>query len=255
MPPTRPGVACSNASCGEREDTRRVQVLNGGIVGSTIAQGLARYRSVRADWQPRVVVAAFGAINEQWPAWEGLTDRDKIPALAARLEAGDSWRLTLRKELRLLHALAKLADAREGGKQAIATRVAEELVAEDAKIRDYLDDPEYLARVPLDDFERYLGQLRDEVRADGAELVLLAMPRKLQVEETRWPVREYDAVLERFAEERGVRLARGRERFRAEVAQGVAEDELFVDSFHPSPRGHELLAEEVGAAVRAVLDE
>src|SRR5262249_11976745 len=56
----------------------RADVLDGGVDGFTLAQGLERYRERVRPYRPDVVVATFGSVNEHFAAQDGLSDGEKI---------------------------------------------------------------------------------------------------------------------------------------------------------------------------------
>lgn len=218
-----------------------VQVLDAGLIGGTIVQGLERYRALPAAWRPSVAVLAFGAVNEHWPSG-GLDDRAKLARLRALAEEGRTpgGRLArLRSSSRLLHAAAWLADLLRGGRRAIlAERASAGASAAGARRVRYLE-PGYQRRVSPGDFRATLEAFRAEAQADGTRLVLLHVPRTRETEERRPAVLDYDPVLEAFAAETGTPLVEARADFRAAP---LAENALFVDAYHPTARGHARIA-------------
>jgi lysophospholipase L1-like esterase len=200
------------------------EVLNAGVVGYSAVQGRERYRHDVRPWRPDVVVAAFGAINDAVAM--PVDDERKLERMRAD---PDDLALALRERWRTFQLAAWL-----GG------RLDRRLDGGDDE-----DEPERAARVPLDAFERALRELAELVRADGAELVLLSMPRKPSAEEG-WPALPgYTATVERVAREEGLALADAFTAFRtAPDAQS-----LFLDDYHPSPSGHARVAEILARAV------
>ena len=73
----------------------------------------------------------------------------------------------------------------------------ERLRSQDELSGEYLEHQDYPRRVSVADFELALDELAADCDARGAQLVLVAMPRRLGVEERYWPLPEYDAALER----------------------------------------------------------
>ena len=209
----------------ERElerDGLACEVLNAGVVGYSAVQGRERYRHDVRPWRPDVVVAAFGAIND---AIEMPVD-DELKLERMREDAG--LLLALRERWRTVQLAAWLGERLPGGAGGDG-------------------EQERAPRVPLDDFERALRELAGLVRADGAELVLLSMPRQPAAEDG-WPaLPAYTATVERLAAEEGLALADAFTAFRtAEDPDG-----LFLDDYHPSPAGHARVA---GILARAVRD-
>lgn len=219
-----------------------VQVLNGGVVGSTIVQGLARYRAVRRAWRPEVVVEAFGAINEHFPTRD-LPDVQKIDWLQRHGSfAWRAWRL-VRNEWRLVGLGAWLRDELHGGREARFLSFVQEERDKRLALRDYAALDDYPRRVSAADFRQCLMELREAVQGDGGRLVLVQMPRRAEVETRLPPVLDYDAALAAFVAETGVPCVDVRTPFRERVAAGVPEEDLLLDSVHPTAAGHRILAE------------
>jgi hypothetical protein len=79
----------------------RAEVVNAGVIGHTVCQGLGRYRSALRGLHPDVVVLAYGAQNEHAPA-QGPGDREKLElAGGEREEWRASW-LVLSRHVRVL---------------------------------------------------------------------------------------------------------------------------------------------------------
>lgn len=231
-------------------DDTAVQVVNGGIIGTSIRQGLERYRVLRRSWQPDIVIAAFGAVNEHWPT--AHSDDDKIALLRSQASRISRWARWVRANTRVGHVAGWALDQREGGRTAILQR---RLEAERTRVRAHHDRTagEYLRRVSAAEFSDALAALRSEIAADGGSLVLLAMPRRARNEAKLPMLREYDEALHAFAAERGVPLVDGRALFQTAIEAGATEDQLFVDEWHPTPRGHEILAEGLTPPVLDIL--
>ena len=214
-----------------------VQVLNGGLIGATIVQGLERYRAIRSGWRPDVVVLAFGAVNEHWGS-SGLDDIDKLARVRElALNPSRSLSRRLRRDLRVLHLAAWVGDLARGGRAALLADRARRSAWEH-RVGEYLK-PGYLRRVSPEQFRSTLERFRVETAADGARMILVYMPRTRRTELERPAVLDYDPVLLSFAAENGLTLVDAHADFRA---SGLAEDALFVDAYHPSPIGHARLA-------------
>jgi lysophospholipase L1-like esterase len=237
-----------------REHGLDVEVIDFGVVGYTIRQGLERYKAVARAWHPDFVVAAFGAVNEHLQAPLDVVDADKIEA---GMELGGFWAglgLVLRKESRVVHLLCRCVDALRG-------------VTEDdrhkafMKVRKHENQRAYMGavewrgtrRVSLEDFERALVELEAAALADGARLVLLSMPRRKKIEKDSPVLLEYSALVARLARERGLPLVDGRAAFQAVLAGGAGEEALFADGYHPKPKGHRLLAMSLAQAIQPLI--
>ena len=227
----------------------RVQVLNGGVIGFTIRQGLERYRVVSAAWRPDVVIAGFGTTNEHVPTMD-LVDVDKLAWLRERRSI--PWRAQryLRNELRLLNLGAWCWDELHGGREAqigaFVTRERERRL----KIQtEQLED--YPRRVSAEDFRTCLDELDARTRHAGTRLLLVRMPRRADMEASRPQVLEYDAELDAFLARTDVPCCEARALVRERIAAGTPEEELFFDGTHPTARGQRIVAD---AVLPAVLD-
>lgn len=219
-----------------RENGVEVEVLNFGCVGFTIAQGIAILQGRIAQYRPDVVIAAFGAVNEQFTPLSGLTDHQKILLLSGRAYRA---RLFLRRYGFFRYLEAKFADA----EQQVVLR----------------GTTPARHRVPPDEFTQALLELNREVEAAGARLVLVSPPRRRDAEKTHAIATLYTKILYDRAPRLGVPLVRAREQIRAaedRLQPPITDDNgpsspFFLDPYHPSPRGHELYATLVGATLAA----
>jgi lysophospholipase L1-like esterase len=228
----------------------RCEVLDAGVIGSTVRTGLERWRRLVEPCRPDVVVAAFGAVNEHSPAM-GLPDDALIRKLVLEESPVVLWARRLRSDLRILH-LAAWAGDRLRGRRASAEDEDLEHLDRDwrATVVGQRDWPG-LRRVSPAEFEGCLRTLRAEVEASGARLVLVSMPRRIVIETDQPAVMLYTEVLERLARDEGWNVVDGRRALGVTLQGGAQVKDLFLDHFHPTPRGHELLAEAVRAALPA----
>ncbi|MDP6409023.1 MAG: GDSL-type esterase/lipase family protein [Planctomycetota bacterium] len=233
-----------------RADGRKAEVIDGGVVGFTVRQGLERYREVFSAYRPDVVVAAFGAVNDHYSSLD-LPDRRKIEHQRTQL----AWRKRLsdglRDELRILHAISWLQLEAHGGKERLAEvwlekkRREHELMKSSGRV-EWPGE----RRVSLEDFSLALTELRDLVGADGGRLVLVSMPRKARAERDRPVLTLYSRAVMSTAAREGLQVADARGAFHRVIAGGRPEAELFVNDFwHPSASGHDLIAEGLVALV------
>jgi lysophospholipase L1-like esterase len=237
-----------------RERGLDVEVIDFGVVGYTIRQGLERYKALARAYHPDFVVAAFGAVNEHIQAPLDVIDADKIEA---GMELGGFFYglgLVLRKESRVVHLLCRCTDALRG-----VTK--EDRHKAFLRVRKHENQSKYMGvvewrgtrRVSLADFERALVALEEAALADGARLVLLSMPRRKKVEKESPVLLEYSALVARLAGERGLPFVDGRAAFQTVLESGAAEEQLFADSFHPKPKGHRLLAMSLAQTIQPLL--
>ncbi len=230
------------------------EVLCGGVIGFTIRQGLERYDELIRPYDPDVVVCAFGAVNEHLPAVGGLPDEEKIGVNEAyRSEAARFYR-RMRKQVRALHLFAWVGDRlqAESEEQRVA-RLREEKRLHELNKRVGEADWEGQRRVSLDEFTANLERLRQRVEADGATLVVVSMPRHPDCERDAPVLPLYNAAVRDFAGEHDVPLLSARGLIRKQLAQGATWEELFVDFYHPSPRGHALLADKLANVIARAL--
>ncbi|MCW5874232.1 MAG: hypothetical protein KIS88_06260 [Anaerolineales bacterium] len=112
--------------------------------------------------------------------------------------------------------------------------------------------------VTLEDFEHGLAEFARRVAESGARVIVVGLtpvdePRTLPIAEdlhyTQIAARDYDAALQRFAEQHGYGYVPLMAAF--ELAGGAAQ--LTSDGLHPTPAGHALIAEAVGAALQALM--
>lgn len=232
----------------------RVEVLNAGVVGYTVLQGLERYRRDVRPYRPDVVIAAFGAVNEQIPGQNGLGDDERIEGAIVR---GQGWSTQLawwwRSEVRIAHLLAW---ARERGDEALLEDRKADLQARREWNQAIADSgaPDWpgTRRVGLERYVDALGILAEEVAADGARLVVVSMPRKRSVEKRTPALLEYTAATEAFARDNDLPWIDGRRAFMTALALGGREHVLLRDDFHPSRRGHRILAVKVEEQLNAL---
>ena len=226
-----------------REQGVNVEVIDAGVVGYTILQGIERYRALVRRYHPDIVIEAFGAVNEHHQADLNHTDREKIDK--AMTAGGVCYQIAwwLRNESRAMHLAARVADALTGVTHEDRIHPFEK-VRKIENQRLYAGSVEWrgVRRVPLEEFEAALLTLRDEVEGDGARLVLVSMPRKHSEEKQSPVLLEYTKVVERVAREQELPLVDGRALFGEVLAGGAREEQLFADAYHPKPKGHRLLA-------------
>lgn len=211
-----------------------VEVANFGCVGFTAVQGLALYRGRVRDLRPDVVIAAFGCVNEQFPTLPALTDTAKLRTLSS------SWHRA-RVVLRRLDAFRWL----EG-------KLTTPIVPTSGEV----DPTSAVPRVSIDEFRAALTDLAAAVRDDGAALVLVSPPRRLDGEIESPRTREYTHALESLAPALGVGFADVHGAFAQWVAdefktptpaaEQARQSSFFADPWHPSPKGHRAYAVRVG---------
>jgi len=220
----------------------RCEVLDFGVVGYTVRQGLERYRAVARSFRADFVIEAFGAVNDHHLAQGGLDDAEKI----AESERGSATglRAWLRRELRTAHLISWIVDRSRTDAERYDELFGNELARTIGQI-DWKGE----RRVPLDDFEIAMRELAREVGEDGAKLVMLSMPRPAAVEAEAPVLELYSRRIAEIAASLPAPLVDGREAFHRAVEDGVPEASLFLDHWHPTPAGQELLARALAEAI------
>lgn len=221
------------------------EVLDAGVIGFTVRQGIERYKELVRPLRPDVVVAAFGSVNEHYSAPGARTDAQKITDNHERDGVFHQLERYVRVHLRIAHLIDAWAFESRGGREAMLQAWAERQVMQ-SDDRAHCGEIEFagLRRVSLDEFRTALRELAREVASDGARLVLVAMPRA-KIAEDKAPILPFysQAILD-VAREDSIAVADARTLFRERQAHG-AEPALFLkdDYWHPSPAGHRAIAE------------
>lgn len=206
-----------------RQRDGRFDVINLGCVGFSAVQALERYRGEGRSFSPRIVIVAVGAINDQFSATGGMTDRSKI-ALYSRLSMKIKEFCERFSTFRWLE-LALTPTERTSRLASIAKSTE---------------------RVPLDEFERALLELDAEVAADGAKLLIVVPPRRKDAEGAFPKCVSYTERLQDLVAKRSLTHIDLFTEFRAldeadPIVRAKPESSpRFCDGFHPSPEGHEL---------------
>lgn len=230
------------------------EVLDAGVVGFTIRQGIERYDQLVREYRPDFVIEAFGAVNDHLPAIQSVPDKDKI---AMNLGVGGFWTqlgMSLRQDSRVVQFVFKRVDLARGVTSDVRDREFKKQKRE-AELESSVGTVDWAGkrRVPLDDFEACLLDLQKRVEADGARLILLSMPRQPIVEKRAPVLLQYSQKIAEVGARQGLDVVDGRAAFAQALAGGKRVEELFADSYHPKPFGHRLLAVELGKVIVARL--
>lgn len=239
---------------GEQTPAGLVQVVNGGVIGSTIRQGLERCRVVGETWRPDVVVAGFGTVNEHVPTMD-MVDVEKMAWLRDRRSL--LWRAErfVRNDVRLANAVAWAWDELHGGREAILQGFLARERERRQALQGYRELDDYPRRVSPADFRLCLEELERWTRERGARLVLVRMPRRESMEAYVPQVLDYDRELDAFLATTPVPCVDARGALRARIAAGTPEDDLLWDGTHPRPAGQRIVADALLPVVRSCLDE
>ncbi len=218
----------------------RAEVINAGVEGFTIAQGLEHYRHAVRPYRPDVVIAAFGAINEHFPDAE--SDAQKIARRRQASGFTSSARRWLRENVRVVQALAHLSDP---GASDRFLRAAEQRRREIEFMKPHENDPgwPFGRRIAVEEFAELLSELATEVAADGARLIVVVPPRREGSEDQMPLLKKYTRAAATTAGDRGLQVLAVYSRFRRAHAAGEPVPPLFIgDWWHPSAHGHATIA-------------
>lgn len=193
-----------------------VEVINFGVIGYSLEQGYRLYIGKVRDYAPDVVIASFGAVNDQVP--DLLTDRAKIELVSHPL-------------FRARRFLARYD----------AFRLLERIIGGKPASRE-IDEEDVTPRVPLDQFRTRLVDLDRAVKEDGGRLFVVSPPRRLDGEKKYPSTLEYTEAIHEVTAREKVPIAEVRDVFREENADA----DLFLDSWHPTAKGHRHYAIAVG---------
>ena len=233
----------------------QAEVLAMGVVGSTILQGLERYKRLAREWQPDFVTIAYGAVNDHLPGPDRMPDSEKI---AAGAQPGGRllglW-LDMRKQFLVLHQIAYWMEA--GDKNAMEKRRDYFMAKRKAnQERKGLGRAQWegVRRVSPDEFSTAIGTWNETVSADGAELVLIAMPRKEAAERVAPVLQSYTGSVLQSANVDGFPLVNSWQTFKDAIEAGATEKDLFVDKYHPNAHGHRLMGQELADVIATALE-
>lgn len=218
----------------------RAEVINAGVEGFTIAQGLERYRHDVRPYRPDVVVAAFGAINEHFP--DTISDEQKIHERAQRNQVVRRAKSWARENLKVVQGVQHLISP--GASEAFLA-AAEQRRREIEFMSPHQNDPAWPfgRRVSAEDFERLFQTLADEVERDGGRLIVMVPPRRAAAEADMPYLIRYTRAAATFAGLRGLQVLNAYSRFRKAHREGEPEPALFIhDYWHPSKFGHQTIA-------------
>lgn len=210
-----------------RERGVEAQVLNFGVVGHTLAQGVELFQRYARRWRPDVVVACYGGMNEAARVVAQPNDGEKIALLD-------------RRDHRIRTFLERFASVRWaaslGGRQ---LNPAADLRYDKSAARP---------RVTIEHHSGLLRYLRDLADDCGAAAVLVELVFSRDAEAQRPEAAAYGANTLAVALQEKLACAAVRASFRSwEDAHGQSggRSALFVDAWHPTREGHELYARAV----------
>ncbi len=214
------------------------EVLNFGVVGFSAFQGEKLLAGRALAYRPALILAAFGAVDEQFPAHPDVDAKFAITSRVSPWAA--EWRDRLHP-LRLFQLMER----------ALATGAAPTAVEQQRAFFNYSrwakGAPNYVRNQSLPSFKRSLEAIVTHARAHGTRVALIAPPRRRAVE-TRWPAVEgYSAAIAETASRLGVPCWDVRAVFRAIPD---ADSTLFLDNYHPNAAGHVVYATFLAEQIR-----
>ncbi|MFO1009450.1 MAG: hypothetical protein U1F29_05250 [Planctomycetota bacterium] len=215
------------------------EVVDAGVPNATLVQARARWSASVRAWRPDVVLLAFSGFEEHAPA---LGPSDAELALAGPPSApGPLGRIA--HDSKLAGFVAWILPG--------AAAVSAENSAESAA--DPAGDPNWpgARRVPIESVRAELEEFARVVRADGAELVLVAVPARPPAARAAPVLERYTKAAEAAATELAIERVDGRAVFAAAVAGGATYQDLFAGPTEPAQLGHARL----GRAIAERLQE
>ncbi len=243
------------------------EVLCGGVMHSTLRQGLERYRHLLREWHPNVVVCAYSGDCEYLPAPQCTTDAQEIElgrgapltlALASPAPGARERLLDVRDSLRSVHAAAWLFDLTRGSYWHEHDKVLQE---KRLLMGIHGFDVPGVRRVSLPEFQTAIQTLAREVQADGAHLMLMPIPPKTRFGKSSPVLDMYNRLVADNATKLGLPLVFPRDAFIKSMKEGAVLEDLYIPGSplapgtQVSPRAHALLAETVCDQIVAHLDE
>jgi lysophospholipase L1-like esterase len=229
------------------------EVLNAGVVGHTIRQGIERYKALVRDYRPQIVIAAFGAVNDHIMSRD-MADAEKIARRVA-YSRWDALRDGARLHVRILHLVGFLVEKLRGLDRRQLREEFRALRKEMRALEKEMGKVDWpgTRRVSVEDFSKSLAELDDMVRADGARLVLVSMFRHPDKEAESPVLLLYNRAVERVASERNLPFFDVRDMMDKQFFIGRTWDDMFIDHYHPSVRGHTVIAKGLAELLRKTL--
>jgi lysophospholipase L1-like esterase len=228
----------------ERILSRRgpTEVINAGVIGYTVAQGLHALREQLPLYRPDLVVLLFGALNEQFPAGR-VDDEAWIDLLAG---AGATGGIARSRVVQALHRLRFSIALR------LAPRDHEDLVRRGHRFFDEEGKPTFERRVRPGRFRPLLEEACVAAESAGARVVVVVPPMPpwrpwIDVAGRQvWSEEIYAAIC---ADCRAVGSKPGRALVDGAALLGGDQAVLyFADRAHPNEDGHARLAEAIATA-------
>ncbi len=231
----------------QQHPEKKIEVINAGVVGFTIVQGYKRFENLVAPYDPDLIVLAFGAVNEHFPAIK--TDDEKIQISLS--SEGSKTRLLqgLVLALRTSQLVFFIKDTIQKNRVDSSGIKRDHKRDANREHKKYSDGEEYQRRVTSEEFATWTKRFVDEAKSRDTSIAFLSFPRRERTEEKLTYLLNYTRTLASVAAAEKVTLVDARQYFR-DILEGKlkappdvkVEDDLFVDEHHPTPIGHEIIA-------------
>jgi len=225
---------------------RSAEILCAAVEGSTLRQGIERWRVEVLPYHPDLLLVTFAGEHESRAAPRGCSDAKRI-ADNGGLGFPDA-------RLRVSYLPAVLQSARVFE---CARWFGEVLSGEywdwrggelqEQRLRPVENDfaSPGVRRVSVGEFNALVRTLRDELAAEHCRLMLFPIPGEAAVRGHSGVVRDYQTLLVNAAAREKIPKLSALERFEAAIAGGAEATEFF-SSGQLSERGHAFLAGELG---------
>jgi hypothetical protein len=237
-----------------RERGVQAEVLAGGVVGTTIAQGVERYREVFRAYKPDLVISSFCGYKEHESAPRFQCDGKRIEDWCRHPARSPcrhhAW--SPRRDLRIVQLPIWILRVFDGTYWAEHSLDFEER-RQRPQAKEY--DAAVVRRVSLTEFREGLESLEHDVRSDGGHLLVLDVPNNFSQIKQSPVIQMYGEELYQFSRREGLVHVNGREVIRRAAVNGVSTSDLFDAEGFPSACSHELLAEALADEIVAHLSE
>ncbi len=232
----------------EASDTQ-VEILCAAVEGSTLRQGLERWRTEVRPYHPDLLLCTYAGEMESRAANCGCTDEQRITDNCGR---GFPDHRDARAALPALLMRARLVQSCDW--------ISDILDGEYWKWRSaYLDEQRLRAaeeelgtqgtrRVPLGEFAALLTGLRDELAREDSKLLLVPIPGERTVRGAAPVVRDYQALVLETARQRRIPRLSALELFDGALKSGARAEDFF-DSGRLNEGGQRFLAAKLAKSI------
>jgi lysophospholipase L1-like esterase len=223
---------------------RSIDVINGGVIGFTVLQGLRKYQAKIREFKPDIALVAFGAINEQMPAL-GASDVTRASA----------WQQDYRRHLgKVSDIVWRLRSVQLVGGGLVEARWRErrELIHKCQSAQaSFETGRDYQPRMSYDEFQRYLEEFIRALRQDQCSPVLINPHRKSSTEQRYPQVLRLSEIILQLAETEDVPVLDCNELFKRNPNHEI---EYFADMHHPNSLGNRVIAESAADFLKTHLE-